>query len=97
MTARSRERDEDPTATHRDNVRQNLARVEAMIRLTTDHQRQNRAGLMRERDDVQRAIHHHHGLLADPSHGPWTAEERADYESLLARRHHLDTLLAEEG
>lgn len=84
---------DDPTATHRENVRRNLARVEGALRIAEHHHGQIRAGLVREHDDIIRDIHHHQRLLLDPKAGPWTAEDRADYERLLDRRHHIETLL----
>ena len=86
----------DYSADHRENIVRNLARVEAHLQVAQHHQRQIRAGLVRERDYVQRDLEYHARLLIDPRNGAWTAEDRADYEAKLARRHKLDTLLAND-
>lgn len=87
---------QDHTAEHRENIRKNLARVEAHLQVAEHHGKQIRAGLIRERDDLQRDIEHHQKLLLAPSAGRWTSEDRADYEKKLARRQQLDEALAED-
>ena len=87
----------DHTEAHRENIRRNLARVEAHLQVAEHHHKQIRAGLVRERDEVQRDLHHHQQLLLNPLAGAWTSEDRADYEKKLERRHQIDTVLADEG
>lgn len=94
----STDRHIDHTAAHRERARRNLARIDAHLQVAEDHGRQILAGLRRERDEVHRSIAAMQHELHHPQQAAtWTAEDRADYEQLLARREKIDQLIALES